>query len=319
MGVRGGIEYGFSSTTTDRAQAVEYAGGGGGKEGNAMTIFEMQMGMVDRGADLTWLSQYPHEREVLLPPLTGIEALSSDVEGSMLVIHSRLSLNLAAQTLEQVLSRRRKMLMDMATGIELELRDVLAGTLNLVPVAIKILRKALEYGAYAYSPEWFNNDDNFAKVMQETLYLQRTLVDEVKRLDAFMDKPELSLRGWKARGPARVMLLAGWVHARGLGDVAIDLREAEMTPSDGVQLAQLLAACPKLTAIDGALASAAHRFHRQLHTRAVQRLPSVLRYSMLPTLACCATACARMPRAATNRRPLASHLHPLVHAGSSWQ
>ena len=65
MGVRGGIEYGFSSTTTDKDQALHYAAGGGhGKAGDAMTIFEMQMGMVDRGADLTWLSQYPHEREV---------------------------------------------------------------------------------------------------------------------------------------------------------------------------------------------------------------------------------------------------------------
>jgi hypothetical protein len=72
-------------------------------QGSASTIFEMQMGMVDRGADLSWLSQYPHEKEVLLPPLTGIEALTSDVEGSILVINSRLSLNLAAQTLEQVL------------------------------------------------------------------------------------------------------------------------------------------------------------------------------------------------------------------------
>ena len=56
-------------------------------------------------ADLSWpwLSQYPHEREVLLPPLTGVEALHSDVEGNMLVIQSRFSLNLSAQTLEQVL------------------------------------------------------------------------------------------------------------------------------------------------------------------------------------------------------------------------
>ena len=117
------------------------------------------MGMVDRGADLSWLSQYPHEKEVLLPPLTGIEALTSDVEGSMLVIHSRLSLNLSAQTLEQVLSRRRKMLMDMATGIELEIREGLRDekearviskhTPPLVDVALRILRKALEYGETA--------------------------------------------------------------------------------------------------------------------------------------------------------------------------
>ena len=88
MGVRGGIEYAFSSTTTDHEQALLYASSGSeGMVSDASTIFEMQMGMVDRGADLTWLSQYPHEREVLLPPLTGIEALGTDVQGSMLVIH----------------------------------------------------------------------------------------------------------------------------------------------------------------------------------------------------------------------------------------
>ena len=125
-----------------------------------MTIFEMRMGMVDRGADLTWLSQYPHEREVLLPPLTGIEALTSDVEGHMLVIHSRLSLNLAAQTLEQVLSRRRKMLMDMAKGIELEVREALPE--KHVALAITILKNALKYGPLNQDPEWYNNDDNFA-------------------------------------------------------------------------------------------------------------------------------------------------------------
>ena len=50
-GVRGGIEYGFSSTTFDHAQATIYA------SGKAATIFEMEMGMIDRGADLSWLSQ----------------------------------------------------------------------------------------------------------------------------------------------------------------------------------------------------------------------------------------------------------------------
>ena len=51
MGVRGGIEYGFSSTTTERAQAEHYA------LGKASTLLELEMGMVDRGADISWLSQ----------------------------------------------------------------------------------------------------------------------------------------------------------------------------------------------------------------------------------------------------------------------
>ena len=53
MGVH---RYGFSSTTTEKEQAIYYANVGA-KVGDAMTIFEMRMGMVDRGADLTWLSQ----------------------------------------------------------------------------------------------------------------------------------------------------------------------------------------------------------------------------------------------------------------------
>ena len=56
MGVRGGIEYGFSSTTTDKAQAMHYAGVGDTAD-HASTVFEFQMGMVDRGADLRWCSQ----------------------------------------------------------------------------------------------------------------------------------------------------------------------------------------------------------------------------------------------------------------------
>ena len=51
VGVCGGVEYGFSSTTTERAQAVVYA------EGKASTLLELEQGMVDRGADVSWLSQ----------------------------------------------------------------------------------------------------------------------------------------------------------------------------------------------------------------------------------------------------------------------
>ena len=52
--VRGGIEGAFLSTTLDRKVAFDYAGNDPGKPG---LIFEVQMGMVDRGAELKWLSQ----------------------------------------------------------------------------------------------------------------------------------------------------------------------------------------------------------------------------------------------------------------------
>ena len=42
------------STTTERGVAMGYAAGGGPKMG---IVLEMQQGMVDRGADISWLSQ----------------------------------------------------------------------------------------------------------------------------------------------------------------------------------------------------------------------------------------------------------------------
>ena len=61
QGVRGGIEGAFMSTTYARDVAVDYAT----SSGKPSMIFELQMGMVDRGAELGWLSQYAHEAEVL--------------------------------------------------------------------------------------------------------------------------------------------------------------------------------------------------------------------------------------------------------------
>ena len=51
FGVRGGIEGAFMSTTTHREVALSYAAGDAG------SVFEIRQGMIDRGADIRWLSQ----------------------------------------------------------------------------------------------------------------------------------------------------------------------------------------------------------------------------------------------------------------------
>ena len=58
--VRGGVEVAFMSCTEDkevRAQVRRV-------QKNAAIVFEVKQGMVDRGADVAWLSQYPHEKEI---------------------------------------------------------------------------------------------------------------------------------------------------------------------------------------------------------------------------------------------------------------
>ena len=53
-GVKGGIENAFMSCTEEQSVAMGYAAGGGEKMG---IVLEMQQGMVNRGADISWLSQ----------------------------------------------------------------------------------------------------------------------------------------------------------------------------------------------------------------------------------------------------------------------
>ena len=52
---------GFMSTTTDENVALTFAKDSDNK--TASTLVVAKMGMVDRGASLVWLSQYPHEHE----------------------------------------------------------------------------------------------------------------------------------------------------------------------------------------------------------------------------------------------------------------
>ena len=69
--------------------------------GRAGLCFEIQMGMIDRGAEISWLSQYPHEKEILFAPLAGFEVKHTRIEGNVLVVVVSLAVNLTAQTIEQ--------------------------------------------------------------------------------------------------------------------------------------------------------------------------------------------------------------------------
>ena len=75
-GVAGGVEYGFSSTTRKRGTAAFYAKVGQAE--HASTLLESQMGMVNRGADIGWLSQFPGEEEILYGPHTGLEVRGTE-------------------------------------------------------------------------------------------------------------------------------------------------------------------------------------------------------------------------------------------------
>ena len=90
---------------------MQYAASGG-----RGIVFEIQQGMIDRGADIGWLSQYPHEEEILFAPLTGLEVQSTSCEETVLVVGVSLSVNLSSLTIEQVIGKFRKLVGDAAEG-----------------------------------------------------------------------------------------------------------------------------------------------------------------------------------------------------------
>ena len=106
--VRGGIELAFMSTTTDRDIALHY-GGAANSLDKPSIVFEMQMGMIDRGAPVQWCSQFPAEAEILFAPLTGCEVVGMPkVEKSVIVVELRLNCNLHDLTIEEILAKMQK-------------------------------------------------------------------------------------------------------------------------------------------------------------------------------------------------------------------
>ena len=59
FGVRGGVESAFMSTTLERNVAMGYAVGDQSRTG---IVIQVQQGMVNRGADISWLSQARNRR-----------------------------------------------------------------------------------------------------------------------------------------------------------------------------------------------------------------------------------------------------------------
>ena len=107
QGFAGGVEAGFMSTTTNREVAMHYSGvgGGGGSEGGGLrTVFRYLVGERSLGADVSWLSQFEGEKEMLFGPMTHMQIMGTPrvEEGGVSVITVRPTVSQRSRTLEQV-------------------------------------------------------------------------------------------------------------------------------------------------------------------------------------------------------------------------
>jgi hypothetical protein len=108
FGCCGGIDFGFMSTTTNKKVAHDYA-----RTKSPSIVFKMVMGLIDRGADISWLSQYPMEQEILFPPLTSLQVIGEPrTEGSVVIFNLRQNCNLRIQTVDELVNKSKSMHMD---------------------------------------------------------------------------------------------------------------------------------------------------------------------------------------------------------------
>ena len=85
--------------------------------------------------------------------------LGTRIDGTVVVIECAFSINLTALTLEQVLSKRHKLVEDTVSSMVLEMR-MLTGD-----VYADKLKSALDERVLSEAPEYFNNDANFSQAM----------------------------------------------------------------------------------------------------------------------------------------------------------
>eukprot|EP00283_Hemiselmis_rufescens_P011563 CAMPEP_0173448318 /NCGR_PEP_ID=MMETSP1357-20121228/40518_1 /TAXON_ID=77926 /ORGANISM="Hemiselmis rufescens, Strain PCC563" /LENGTH=262 /DNA_ID=CAMNT_0014414817 /DNA_START=30 /DNA_END=814 /DNA_ORIENTATION=- len=117
FGCRGGVEFGFLSTSTKKTVAMQYSGG------KALpTILQMDVGQVDRGATIVFLSQYPYEAEMLFPPLSNLEVVGKPEVQSWggtfyTVVHMRINSNAKSLTLDEMIERRKTVHVGMLQNI----------------------------------------------------------------------------------------------------------------------------------------------------------------------------------------------------------
>lgn len=85
------------------------------KDKGTPIVLEIDMGQVDRGAELSWLSQYPGESEILFPPLSNLEVIGepqmelTDSKGLIQVFKLRLNANIKSLTVDELVERRKNL------------------------------------------------------------------------------------------------------------------------------------------------------------------------------------------------------------------
>ena len=141
--------------------------------------------------------------------------------------------------------------MDMAEGMRGEISQSLLKNPKLADTAGRILTKALAYGNEKRSPDWFNDDMNFAAAVQQALSAKSSVIASCMSLP--LDRPDVALKPLShlATSPheSRKLILAGWLSCEPAA-TTIDFRGMSLSAEEAAAVASCLSKMPKLVAVN---------------------------------------------------------------------
>jgi hypothetical protein len=217
---RGGIELGFLSATTDAEQAMKYASEAvDAADGSAKRmVLELHTGLTSRGAELSWLSQYPHERETCFVPGTAHELLGSRVDGTCVIVELQLAVQGETETLQEILTRLKRS--------HLLLIDTYLDDMKSCEVPEKALGRlrALANTHKRYEQSYYNNPDKFGASTSAAVDAQRQALSRLAHPSTWEE-----VIGDPAEKARKMEKAAAYCRRVGRGDVASALHNLANT------------------------------------------------------------------------------------------
>ena len=228
------------STTTVKHVAYDYATGGPasiehkskgqGQGQRAALIYEIDEGAIDRGADVSWLSQFPMENEVVFPPCTHLEVLGQPrvVDGAI-VTKLRVNINLRILTVDEIVAKSRTEFLHM---LDWYMEEVRTAALDFVPTAVlptwlddlNVFKESMEKKDGAS----FNQHEFYRRAVDEALDLKEGSIQRVRVLKVLGEMDVGSLGGDNALVFGRTVARLRGTHASRFADPRFVMRYVDL-------------------------------------------------------------------------------------------
>ena len=169
QGFAGGVDASFMSTTLDDSVARKFSGVDQGRLG---TIFKLLLGKTSLGADITFLSQFTGELEMLFPPRTHLEIVDAVFDNGVTIVTLKPTVYQNVKTYEEVVSSRKVGLKQLTSSLIWDIRNEASkdGKLDGGLVhRLDALEGKLVDDHCSQSPEFYNDDIKYKAAFQGLL------------------------------------------------------------------------------------------------------------------------------------------------------